>query len=101
MNCNFKGHEKLANISKIPQHPPILSALPLDRSPVAGVPDVGEGGGAVVGVVAERVEVVGLQPDLALLVQGQDLAGQVLALAAAGGGAVLAALVVRVAAFDL
>ena len=44
---------------------------------------------------------VGLQPDLALLVQGQDLAGQVLALAAAGGGAVLAALVVRVAAFDL
>ncbi len=60
---------------------------PLGLLAVAHVLDVGEGGRAVVRVVAGAVEVLGLQPDAAALVVGQDVAGQVLGRRGARPGA--------------
>ena len=53
-----------------------LHSLTFGHSAVAHVLDVGERGRAVVGVVAQAVEMVVLQPDLPLLVQGQNFACQ-------------------------
>lgn len=75
--------------------------LPFHRPSVAGVPDVAEGRGAVVGVVAEVIEVLGLEPDLARLVHCQNVASQLLDDAAAAVVTVQGANVAGVTAFHL
>ena len=42
---------------------------------VAGIADVGQGAGAIVRIVPERVKVLAFQGNLTLFVHGEDLAG--------------------------